>query len=613
MPSAPVWSGLRHASQENEVISTVTKIAYCSNRQCKYRKDIDLRKLLIDALDSIGLREKITLVETECLISCLDGPSIMFLPGGKVYQVSSTEGFAEILRDLVTTAEHSTAFHFNVPAKNRKIPHITDVDFFGKQELIVLRNRGHIDAESIEEYIAHDGYQALYKAITAMSPEEVIKEIKNSGLRGRGGAGFPTGRKWEEARKYTASPKYVICNGDEGDPGAFMDRSIMESDPHAVLEGMIICGHATGSNQGYIYVRAEYPLAIRMLQHAIDAARGRGLLGRNIMGSGFDFDIKIYPGAGAFVCGESTALMYSIEGKRGMPRVKPPRSTESGLWGKPTCLNNVETFANIPRIIVNGSEWFNSIGTEDSTGTKVFSLTGAVKNVGLVEVPMGTDLQTILFDIGGGIRRNGTFKAVQLGGPSGGCLTDEHLTIPVTFDSLQKEGAMMGSGGIVVMDDTNCMVDVARFFTQFCVDESCGKCVPCRAGLNVMLEILEKIITGEGEPDDIEKLEGLANHIAKTAHCGLGQAAPNPVLSTLRYFRHEYEAHIYEKRCPALVCTNLIRFEVDADVCKRCGVCARVCPVDAITWVKGELPVLDKEECIQCKSCISACKFKAIF
>jgi len=595
------------------VISTVTKIAYCSDTQCKYRKDIDVQKLLINALDLLGLSEKIALVETECLISCLDGPSIMFLPGGRVYQVSTTENFTEILRDLITAAEHSTSFNYNISAKNTKIPHITDIDFFGRQELIVLRNRGHIDAESIEEYIAHDGYQALYKALAAMSPEEVIEEIKKSGLRGRGGAGFPTGRKWEEARKYTDSPKYVICNGDEGDPGAFMDRSIMESDPHAVLEGMIICGHATGSNQGYIYVRAEYPLAIQMLQNAIDTARDRGLLGRNIMGSGFDFDIKIYPGAGAFVCGESTALMYSIEGRRGMPRVKPPRSTESGLWGKPTCLNNVETFANVARIIINGSDWFKSIGTENSTGTKVFSLTGAVKNVGLVEVPMGTNLQTILFDIGGGIRGNGTFKAVQLGGPSGGCLTNEHLTIPVTFDSLQKEGAMMGSGGIVVMDDTNCMVDVARFFTQFCVDESCGKCVPCRTGLKVMLEILEKIIIGEGEPSDIEKLEFLANHVAKTAHCGLGQAAPNPVLSTLRYFRHEYEAHIYEKRCPALVCTNLIRFEVDEDKCKRCGVCARVCPANAITWAKGGIPVIDKEKCIKCKSCIRACKFRAIF
>jgi len=572
-----------------------------------------MRTLLFEALSALQLEERISLVETECLVSCLEGPSIMLLPGGNVHQVLTKDNFTEILHDLIARAEHPHSPLFSAPPKDTQIPRITDLDFFAGQELVVLRNRGHIDAESIEEYIAHDGYLALCKTVTTLSPEDVTEEIKKSGLRGRGGAGFPTGRKWEEARKYKSYPKYVICNGDEGDPGAFMDRSIMESDPHAVLEGMILCGYATGSNQGYIYVRAEYPLAIQMLQCAIDTARCRGLLGKNIMGSGFDFDIKIYPGAGAFVCGESTALMYSIEGKRGMPRVKPPRSTESGLWGKPTCLNNVETFANIPRIVLNGSDWFRSIGTDDSTGTKVFSLTGAVKNVGLVEVPMGTDLQTIIFDIGGGIRGNGKFKAVQLGGPSGGCLTEEHLTIPVTFDSLQKEGAMMGSGGVVVMDDTNCMVDVARFFTQFCVDESCGKCVPCRTGLKAMLEILEKIIIGKGEPEDLDLLEHLANHIAKTAHCGLGQAAPNPVLSTLRYFRHEYEAHIYDRRCPALVCTNLIQFKIDTDLCKRCGLCAQVCPVDAVTWTKKELPVLDREKCIRCKSCIRACKFRAIY
>jgi len=391
-----------------------------------------------------------------------------------------------------------------------------------------------------------------------------------------------------------------------------MDRSVMESDPHAVLEGMIICGYATGAVQGYIYVRAEYPLALKMLGTAIASAREKGFLGRNIMGTGFDFDIDIYPGAGAFVCGESTALMFSVEGKRGMPRTKPPRSTESGLWGKPTCLNNVETFANIPQIIINGGAWFNAIGAEDSTGTKVFSLTGAVKNVGLVEVPMGTDLRTIIFEIGGGIRGNAKFKAVQLGGPSGGCLTEDELHLPVTFDSLQEAGAIMGSGGIVVMDDSNCMVDVARFFTQFCVDESCGKCVPCRVGLQVMLGTLEKIITGNGEPEDLKALERQAHHIQATSHCGLGQAAPNPVLSTLRYFRSEYEAHIYERHCPARVCVDLIRFEIDREKCKMCGLCVKVCPVEAISWEKKEYPVLDKDACIRCKSCIRACKFKAI-
>jgi NADH:ubiquinone oxidoreductase subunit F (NADH-binding)/NAD-dependent dihydropyrimidine dehydrogenase PreA subunit len=594
------------------MISSVSKIAYCASRKCKFRKPIDVRSLLEKALDELGYRGRIGLVETECLISCFQGPSIMFLPGGKVFQVLSEEHFTETLKGFFASLQHPTSPLLSEPRTEKEIPGIEHLDYFAKQKLIVLRNRGHIDAESIEEYIAHDGYLALYKVLTAMTPEAVIGEVKLSGLRGRGGAGFPTGTKWEEARKYGAFPKYVICNGDEGDPGAFMDRSVMESDPHAVLEGMIICGYAIGARQGHIYVRAEYPLALRMLRTAIDRARGKGFLGRNILGTGFDFDIDIYPGAGAFVCGESTALMYSIEGKRGMPRIKPPRSTESGLWGKPTCLNNVETFANVPQIVLNGGGWFRSIGTEDSAGTKVFSLTGAVKNVGLVEVPMGTDLRTIIFEIGEGIRGNARFKAVQLGGPSGGCLTDEHLHLPVTFDSLQDAGAMMGSGGIVVMDDTNCMVDVARFFTQFCVDESCGKCVPCRVGLRVMLGTLEKIIVGQGELSDLELLERQANHIASTSHCGLGQAAPNPVLSTLRYFRDEYEAHIREKRCPALVCVDLLRFEIDAEACKRCGLCSKVCPVDAITWQKKEVAVLHREKCIRCKSCIRACKFKAI-
>jgi len=594
------------------MISSVSKIAYCTSAKCKFRKNIDVRALLEKALDELGGRDRIDLVETECLISCYQGPSIMFLPGGKVFQVLSEDRFTETLRSFIEAQRHPLSPFQAEPRMDGDIPGIENLDFFGRQNLVVLRNRGHIDGESIEEYIAHDGYLALYKALTVMTAEEVIGEMKRSGLRGRGGAGFPTGVKWEEARKYRRFPKYVICNGDEGDPGAFMDRSIMESDPHAVLEGMIICGYATGARQGYIYVRAEYPLALRMLRTAIDSAREKGFLGRNILGTGFDFDVDIYPGAGAFVCGESTALMFSIEGKRGMPRIKPPRSTESGLWGNPTCLNNVETFANVPRIILQGAAWFRNIGTADSTGTKVFSLTGAVRNVGLVEVPMGTDLRTIIFQIGGGIRGNARFKAVQLGGPSGGCLTEKHLHLPVTFDSLQDAGAMMGSGGIVVMDDTNCMVDVARFFTQFCVDESCGKCVPCRVGLNAMLEILEKIIEGRGEPEDLERLEGMAQHVAATAHCGLGQAAPNPVLSTLRYFRDEYEAHIREKRCPARVCVDLLRFEVDGEACRRCGLCARVCPVDAITWKKGDVAVIDRDRCIRCKSCIRACRFKAI-
>jgi len=394
------------------MIASVSRIAYCASSKCKFRKHIDMKELLKKTLDELGYGERIPLVETECLISCHQGPSIMFLPGGKVFQVRTEENFTETLKGFFSALQHPTSPLLSEPRTAKEIPGIEHVDFFAKQKLIVLRNRGHIDAESIEEYIAHDGYLALYKALTALTPEEVVGEVKTSGLRGRGGAGFPTGRKWEEARRYRIYPKYVICNGDEGDPGAFMDRSVMESDPHAVLEGMIICGYATGAVQGYIYVRAEYPLALKMLGTAIASAREKGFLGRNIMGTGFDFDIDIYPGAGAFVCGESTALMFSVEGKRGMPRTKPPRSTESGLWGKPTCLNNVETFANIPQIIINSGAWFNAIGAEDSTGTKVFSLTGAVKNVGLVEVPMGTDLRTIIFEIGGGIRGNAKFKAV---------------------------------------------------------------------------------------------------------------------------------------------------------------------------------------------------------
>jgi len=594
------------------MISSVRKIAYCADRGCKFRRQINVRALLEKALDEMGYRERIGLVETKCLISCYQGPSIMFLPSGKVFQILSQENFTETFKDFIHALQHPTLPLLSERPVEKEIPEIERHNFFSKQKLIVLRNRGHIDAESIEEYIAHDGYLALYKAMTAMTPEEVIGEMKISGLRGRGGAGFPTGTKWEETRKYVNFPKYVICNGDEGDPGAFMDRSIMESDPHAVLEGMIICGYAIGAEQGYIYVRAEYPLAIRMLRTAIDRAREKGFLGRNILRMGFDFDIDIYPGAGAFVCGESTALMFSIEGKRGMPRTKPPRSTEAGLWGKPTCLNNVETFANVPQIILHGSNWFRSIGTQDSTGTKVFSVAGDVKNVGLMEVPMGTDLRTIIFEIGGGIRGNALFKAVQLGGPSGGCLTEHHLHLPLTFDSLQSLGSMIGSGGIVVLDETNCMVDIARYFIQFSVNESCGKCVPCRVGLKTMLGLLEKIIDGQGEMADLEMLERQAKHIASTSHCGLGQAAPTPVLSTLRYFHDEYVAHIREKRCPALVCTALIRFEIDAVACTRCGLCAKVCSVNAITWQEGKVAFLHREKCIRCKSCIRACQYKAI-
>jgi NADH:ubiquinone oxidoreductase subunit F (NADH-binding)/NAD-dependent dihydropyrimidine dehydrogenase PreA subunit len=487
-----------------------------------------------------------------------------------------------------------------------------DIPFFRHQVLRALRNRSLIDPENIEDYIAREGYAALAKVLSSMRPEEVIEEVKVSGLRGRGGAGFPTGKKWEEGRRYDSFPKYVICNGDEGDPGAFMDRSILEADPHAVLEGMVICGYAIDAHQGYIYVRAEYPLAIHRLTIAIEQARRYGLLGKNILGSGFDFDIEIYPGAGAFVCGESTALMYSLEGKRGMPRIKPPRSTEAGLWGQPTVLNNVETFANVPSILRHGGRWFAELGTKGSKGTKVFALTGAVHNVGLIEVPMGTTLRTIVYEIGGGIPEGREFKAIQIGGPSGACLPESLLDTEVDFDSLDEAGAMMGSGGLVVMDDRTCMVDTARFFTEFSVDESCGKCVPCRVGMKVMLNLLNRIVRGEGRLEDIELLEQLGTHIKETSHCGLGKTAPNPALSTIRYFRKEYEAHIKERRCPALVCVNLIQFRVDPERCKRCGLCKKACPVEAIYWEKKEPARIDRDRCIRCRSCIQACKFGAI-
>jgi len=499
-----------------------------------------------------------------------------------------------------------------LPSLLQGIPRLQEIPFFRHQTLWALRNRGLIDAETIDEAIANSAYFGLAKVLSTMTPEAVVGEVKTSGLRGRGGAGFPTGAKWEEGRRYPSFPKFVICNGDEGDPGAFMDRSLLESDPHAVLEGMIICGFVIDSHQGYVYVRAEYPLAIHRLNIAIAQARDYGLLGKNILGSGFDFDIGIYPGAGAFVCGESTALMYSLEGKRGMPRIKPPRSTEAGLWGQPTVLNNVETFANVPAILRNGGNWFASIGTQGSKGTKVFALAGMVKNVGLVEVPMGTTLRTIIFDIGGGVTGKREFKALQIGGPSGACLPEALIDTEVDFDSLDKAGAMMGSGGLVVMNDSTCMVDTARFFTDFSVDESCGKCVPCRNGMKVMLNILNRIVAGKGAMEDIGHLERLGEHIKETSHCGLGKTAPNPVLSTIRYFRDEYEAHIQEKRCPALVCPDLIQFRVIEEKCKMCGLCKKACPVEAVTWEKKTPAVIDSAKCIRCRSCIQACKFKAI-
>ncbi len=503
-------------------------------------------------------------------------------------------------------------FHGPAPAEAETTPHIREVPFFGAQELRVMRNRGLIQAEKIEEYIARDGYLGAAKALFEMTPEDIVNEMKLSGLRGRGGGGFPTGVKWDFASKSQGDVKYVLCNADEGDPGAFMDRCVLESDPHAVLEGMIVAARAINSKKGYIYARTEYPLAIKRLEAAIAQAKELGLLGEDILGSGFGFDIEIYQGAGAFVCGEETALMRSIEGRRGMPRPRPPFPAHKGLWEKPTILNNVETFANVPQIMIRGGAWYASIGTEGSKGTKVFALTGDVRNVGLVEVPMGTPLRTLIFDVGGGIPKKRKFKAVQLGGPSGGCVPEAYLDTPIDYEAIVKLGAIMGSGGAIVMDERTCMVDMARFFMDFIQDESCGKCTPCREGTRRLLEILIRITEGKGEMKDLDTLTELSAAIKETALCGLGQTAPNPVLSTLRYFRDEYEAHILEKRCPAKRCVALLKFAVDPDLCTKCGACFRDCPAEAIAWKKKEVARIDKEKCIKCMTCFERCRFDAI-
>ncbi|MBS3917877.1 MAG: NADH-quinone oxidoreductase subunit NuoF [Deltaproteobacteria bacterium] len=589
-----------------------THLMVCAGTGCVACGSLQLRERLAAELESRNLSDEVQLVITGCNGFCAEGPIVVVYPEGIFYKKLTPEDVPFLVEEHFLKGRPVQKFLYTAPSAKEKVPLMKDIPFFQHQVLRALRNRGLIDAENINEYIARDGYAALHKVLSSMKPEEVIEEVKLSGLRGRGGAGFPTGKKWEEGRRYTSFPKYVICNGDEGDPGAFMDRSVLEADPHAVLEGMVICGYATGSHQGYIYVRAEYPLAIHRLNIAIEQARNYGLLGHDIFGSGFDFNIGIYPGAGAFVCGESTALMYSLEGKRGMPRIKPPRSTEAGLWGQPTILNNVETFANVPSILLHGSSWFASMGTSGSKGTKVFALTGAVQNVGLIEVPMGTTLRKIVFDIGGGIPDKREYKAVQIGGPSGACLPAPLLDTEVDFDSLDEAGAMMGSGGLVVMNDMTCMVDTARFFTDFSVDESCGKCVPCRIGIKVMLNILHRIIRGEGKIEDIDHLEQLGQHIKDSSHCGLGKSAPNPVLSTIRYFREEYEAHIIDKRCPSLVCADLVKFQVIPEKCKMCGLCKKACPSEAVTWEKKTAAVIDLEKCIRCRSCIQACKFWAI-
>ena len=561
-----------------------------------------------------GLTEEVQVVKTGCHGLCALGPIMIVYPEGAFYSMVKEEDVAEIVSEHLLKGRVVTRLLYSETVTENGVKALNETNFYKKQHRIALRNCGVIDPENIEEYIGTDGYQALGKVLTEMTPEEVIQTILDSGLCGRGGGGFPTGMKWKLARNIVpnADQKYVCCNADEGDPGAFMDRSVLEGDPHVVLEAMAIAGYAIGANQGYIYVRAEYPIAIKRLEIAIKQAREYGLLGKDIFGTGFDFDIGLRLGAGAFVCGEETALMTSIEGNRGEPRPRPPFPAEKGLYQKPTILNNVETYANIPRIILNGAEWFASMGTEKSKGTKVFALGGKINNTGLVEVPMGTTLREVIEEIGGGIPNGKKFKAAQTGGPSGGCIPAEHFDVPIDYDNLIAIGSMMGSGGLIVMDEDNCMVDIAKFFLEFTVDESCGKCTPCRVGTKRMLEILNKITNGQGTLEDIDKLEELCYYIKANALCGLGQTAPNPVLSTLRYFRDEYVAHVVDKRCPAGVCKKLLIFEIQADKCKGCTACARVCPAGAISGTVKQPHVIDKSKCLKCGACIEKCKFGAI-
>jgi len=563
-------------------------------------------------LKANGLDKEIKVVKTGCFGLCALGPIMIVYPEGAFYSRVTVEDVKEIVEEHLLKGRVVKRLLYSETVEEDNIKSLNEVDFYKKQLRIALRNCGVINPEAIDEYIAVDGYRALGKALTEMSREDVINEIKKSGLRGRGGGGFPTGMKWEFTYKAEGDQKYVCCNADEGDPGAFMDRSILEGDPHALIEAMAIAAYAVGANQGYVYIRAEYPIAVKRLQIAIDQAKEYGLLGKNIFDSGFDFDLGLKLGAGAFVCGEETALLTSIEGKRGEPRPRPPFPAVKGLWGKPTLLNNVETYANIPQIILNGADWFTEIGTEKSKGTKVFALGGKINNTGLVEVPMGTTLREIVEDIGGGVPNGKKFKAAQTGGPSGGCIPAHLMDTPIDYDSLMSIGSMMGSGGLIVMDEDNCMVDIAKFFLEFTVDESCGKCTPCRVGTKRLYELLTKITDGKGTMEDLDKMEELCYMIKNSSLCGLGQTAPNPVLSTLKYFRDEYEAHVREKTCPAGVCKNLVKYEIVADKCKGCSACARKCPVGAITGEIKNPFVIDSDKCIKCGVCMDTCKFDAI-
>ncbi|MEJ5285090.1 MAG: NADH-ubiquinone oxidoreductase-F iron-sulfur binding region domain-containing protein [Brevinematales bacterium] len=588
-----------------------TYVLVCAGTACEASKSQAIYENLNKEVIAAGLEKEIQVVKTGCFGFCEKGPVVKVLPDETFYVNVKPEDATEIVKEHLVKGRNVTRLLYdkNQSKKNAKVE---DIEFYQKQFRIVLRNCGLINPEDINEYIARDGYKALEKALFEMKPDDILEELKIAGLRGRGGAGFPTWKKWQITKEVNDSPKYVVCNADEGDPGAYMNRSTIEGDPHSILEAMTICGYTVGANKGYIYIRAEYPLAIKRLDIAISQAKELGLLGKDILGSGFDFDIEVRYGAGAFVCGEETALLASLEGNRGMPKPRPPFPSIKGLWNKPTVINNVETWANIPVILLKGGKWFSQIGTETSKGTKVFALTGKVNNSGLVEVPFGTTLREIIFDIGGGIKGGKKFKAVQTGGPSGGVIPEEYLDTPVDYENLTKLGSIMGSGGMIVMDETDCMVDVSKFYIQFSVDESCGKCSPCRVGGKQLLTILQKISEGKGEMDDLDRLKRIGFAMQKASLCGLGQTAPNPVLSTLKYFEKEYLEHIEEKKCRSSRCVNLLRYEIIPEKCVGCGLCAMKCPVNCISGEKRKPHYIDQEKCIKCGTCYEVCKFGAV-
>ncbi|MBR2280345.1 MAG: NADH-quinone oxidoreductase subunit NuoF [Ruminococcus sp.] len=596
-----------------------SNVLVCGGTGCTSSNSLEIVKKLKEEIAAKGLEKEVNVITTGCFGLCALGPIMVVYPEGSFYSMVKVDDIPEIVEEHLLKGRIVTRLLYQETVEEDTIKSLNKTAFYAKQKRVALRNCGVIDPEKIDDYIAQDGYAALGKVLTEMKPEDVIQTVLDSGLRGRGGAGFPTGLKWKFAAANDADQKYVCCNADEGDPGAFMDRSVLEGDPHTVIEAMAIAGYAIGASQGYIYVRAEYPIAVKRLQIAIDQAHEYGLLGKDIFGTGFDFDLQLRLGAGAFVCGEETSLMTSIEGKRGEPRPRPPFPAVKGLYRKPTILNNVETYANITQIILNGPEWFSSMGTEKSKGTKVFALGGKIEHTGLVEVPMGTTLREIVEEIGGGIPNGKKFKAAQTGGPSGGCIPTEHLDIPIDYDNLLEIGSMMGSGGLIVMDETDCMVDIAKFFLEFTVDESCGKCTPCRVGTKRLLEMLEKITKGQGTMEMIDEMEELCYFIKANSLCGLGQTAPNPVLSTLRYFKDEYIAHVVDHKCPAGVCKDLLEYKIDKDKCIGCGMCARKCPVSTIKVTDYIAPgkkkpayEIDSSKCVKCGACLDTCKFGAV-